>query len=192
MSNNKSSRGIAAQIRSLRTDKVSGTITGVFGLMMVGFASFGLIIVGLQRVMFSFMPKPPREDQGVPIDVVMDAIHGVWFIFFPLMIAGGIVFAIAGYYLRRGSQTARRVAQVNALLGYLWVIGYIFSCYRVIDVIAPSPEFVPAEVSRGFQWFSLVLGFFMSAGFPTGLLLVLCGSRGETASLSPEPAKQIE
>ena len=174
---------------SLRTDNLSGTITCVFGIVMIGFASFGLIIVALQRVMISAMPPMPQN--GPSVTDMMHAIHGVWFIYFPIMIVGGIIYAVAGFHVRRGSLAARRVAQGNAICGYIWVIAYSISCYQIMDIIGPPPDVLSEKASAVFQWFSIVLGTLMGAAFPTGLLYILSRPQKQTAKMLPEPAKQV-
>lgn len=49
---------------SLRTDRVSGIITWVFGGVMIVLASFGLLVTALQRVVIGAMqdmPNPVRH-----------------------------------------------------------------------------------------------------------------------------------
>jgi hypothetical protein len=170
---------------ALRTDNVSGIITGVFGVVMAGFAGFGLLIVALQRVMLSAMPPFPHDPSGVSVVDAMHAIHGVWFVFFPLMIAGGIVFAVSGFYVRRGSLAARRVAQANAILGYVWLVAYMASCHRVSDRFFPPPDLLPMPAAGVLQWVSLVMGTLMGAAFPTGLLFILSRPREQIAAELP-------
>lgn len=163
---------------SLRTDRISGIVTGAFGIVMVGFASFGLLIVALQRAMLGAMPLP-ENPQGVSVEDAIRAIHGVWFIYFPLMIAGGFVFAVAGFCVVRGSLVARRVAQLNAICGYAWLIAYAISCYQIMDVIGPPPGTLGAAANSIFLWLSLTVGTLIPAAFPTALLFLL--SRPRTA-----------
>lgn len=160
---------------SLRTDRVSGIITWVFGLVMIGFATFGILIIVIQRAMIGAMPPMPMNpnEPGVSVIDAIYAVHGIWFIFLPLMIAGGIVFAFAGFRLQRGSTAARRLAQANAVCAYVWVIAYLASCIRVMEVIGPPPGMVPGRLSLLFQFVSFVVGGLMLAAFPTGLLFVL-------------------
>lgn len=46
---------------SLRTDKTSGILTSVFGVMMCGFSAFCLLIVAGQLVVMSMMPATPQS-----------------------------------------------------------------------------------------------------------------------------------
>ena len=89
---------------SLRTGRISGIVTCISGIVMIGFAVFGLLFVVLQRLMFSTMSL---------VDMV-DAIHAVWLVYLPLMIVGGIVYAVTGWKIQGGSHFARRVAQANS------------------------------------------------------------------------------
>src|SRR5437016_2732415 len=107
---------------SLRTDKVSGIITCLFGIAMVGFASFGLLIAALQRVLISAMSPLPQSPDARSVVDGMHALHGIWFNYLPIMILGGLVFGGAGFYVTRSSLAARRVAQATAICGYVWVI----------------------------------------------------------------------
>ena len=106
----------------------------------------------------------------------MQAVHRVWFTYLPIMIAGGVVFAVAGYYLSRGSLTARRIAQANAIAGYVWLAAYIMSCYPLMDDLMPQ-GILPAPVRIAFKWFTLIFGTLQGAAFPTLLLFLLSRPR---------------
>lgn len=174
---------------SLRTDNVSGAITCAFGLVMIAFASFGLMIVALQRLILTTMPPIPQNPNTPPFSDMMHAIHGVWFVYLPIMIGGGAIYAVAGFHVRRGSLTARRVAQANAFVGYLWVIAYSISCYQIMRIIPPPPDILPEPASTVFQWISIVVGTLTGAAFPTGLLFLLSRPPAQAAKMPPEPAK---
>ena len=171
---------------SLRTDRVSGIITWVFGLVMIGFATFGLLIIAIQRAMIGVMPPMPMNpnEPGVSVIDAMYTVHGIWFVFLPLMIAGGIFFAFAGFRLQRGSTAARRLAQANAVCGYVWIVAYLFSCTRVMEVLDPPPGMVSGYLGGVFQFVSIGVGILMLAAFPTGLLFVL--SRPDNRHTKPQ------
>jgi hypothetical protein len=151
---------------------------------MVAFASFGLLLVALQLVIISAMPPMPQNPGRPSFTDMMHAIHGVWFIYLPITIVGGIIYMVAGYYMRRGSNIARRVAQVNAIAGYVWVITYSISCYQIMDVIGPPPGVLSEFGGAVFQWFSLIAGTLMGAAFPTGLLFILSRPKDQAARIS--------
>ncbi|WP_146594782.1 hypothetical protein [Novipirellula galeiformis] len=133
------------------------------------------------------MPPMPQNPNGASVADAMRAIHGVWFIYLPIMIVGGIVYAVSGFYVRRGSFAARRVAQANAIVGYIWVVAYSISCYQIIG---PPPDVLPEPASTVFQWFSIIVGALIGAAFPTGLLYLLSRPQNQGAKMAPEPAKQ--
>jgi hypothetical protein len=153
----------------LRTDKVSGIVTLIFGLLMIGFATFGLTIVGFQRLVM-------QDSQNAEMSRIvesMKAMHGVWFIYLPLMMLGGLVFAVSGFFLSRGSLAARRIAQINAICGYMWGIAYSMSCYQIMDVVMPRTPALPDSARTAFMWVSLVVGTLLNAAFPTAMLFLL-------------------
>jgi hypothetical protein len=157
----------------LRTDKVSGIVTLVFGLLMIGFASFGLAIVGFQRLVIAGTMQNPQNADMSRVVEGMTAIHGVWFIYLPLMALGGLVFVVSGIFLSRGSLTARRIAQANAICGYVWGIAYSISCYQIMDVVMPQTPALPDSARTVFAWSGLVSSTLINAAFPTALLYLL-------------------
>lgn len=174
---------------SLRTDNVSGAITCAFGIVMVAFASFGLMIVALQRLILTTMPPIPQNPGAPPFTDMMYAIHGVWFVYLPIMIVGGVIYAVAGFYVRRGSLPARRIAQANAIVGYIWAIAYSVSCYRIMQIM-PPPIDLSEPASMAFKLVTMIFGTLVSAAFPTALLLILCRPSGQAAEKSPDPATE--
>lgn len=188
----------------LRTDKVSGTITCGFGIVMIVWASLGLVILAIQRAMLETMPQrnPPP---GFPaVADIMHAAHGVMYVYLLIAIAGGIVYAVAGFYVRRGSSIARRVAQANALAGYLWIATYLISTNRLasafMEPFAAPADTVPEPMVLMFQLFAILfyalapvstfVSVQISAAFPTALLYILSRPRDQAARLLPEPAEQ--
>src|SRR4051812_6422302 len=98
----KSTKAIESDnMLKLRSDKVAGAITGVLGICLAAFASFGLLMVALQRFMFSRMPRMPPDSNGIAMEDWFQATHGIWMIYMPLMIVGGLVLAVAGFYVWR-------------------------------------------------------------------------------------------
>ncbi len=163
---------------TVRSDKVSGIVTSVFGLLMTAFACFGLLILGFQRMVILGMPQEHEDAEAAAVMKAMLAIHHVWLIYLPLMIVGGLIFVGAGWWLYRGSQVARRIAQATALGGYVWVAAYTVSCYQIMDDIMPRGLPEPARVA--FMWLSLVSGTLIGAAFPSVLLFFLSRPRGGT------------
>jgi hypothetical protein len=167
---------------SLRTDRNSGIITCIFGGVMIPFGAFGLLMVALQRLMFSTLPPIPATDpHGKLFLETMHLIHGAWLIYMPLLIVIGVVFVVAGIQLFRGSQVARRVAQVNAGLCYVWLIAYAVSCYQILptmlDLFASFPNAPPRPFLQAFAHISAVGTTLFHALFPTVLLYLLSRPR---------------
>ena len=151
---------------SLRTDKVSGVITLVFGIVLIAFATYGLLILAVQRLLMVVTPE---------MAAAVDAIQQIWVIYFPIMIIGGFVYAIAGFYILRGSLVARRIAQANAICGYAWVMAYSIRCYEVMDVIGPHNIGEPAR--SVLQWSIMFISVLSGMAFPTALLYLLSRPR---------------
>src|SRR5580765_3691317 len=123
---------------SLRSDKVAGLITGVFGLVLVVFGGFALVIVAFQRLSMSMTP-PGRSVGFEHFDEMMRAVQGAFITYLPFMIVGGLVFGVAGFYIYRGSMVARRIAQTNAVLGFIWVVAYSITSYRIMQTMVDLP-----------------------------------------------------
>jgi hypothetical protein len=151
-----------------RSDKIAGLITGTFGLVMIVFGAFGLVIVAFQRLVMSASP-PNQHASFEHFDEMMRAIQGVFISYLPLMIAGGVVFGVAGIYIYRGSLVARRIAQTNAVVGFGWIIAYMIASYRVMQ----SMHELPISQSPVFQWASIIVNLIILLAFPAALLYIL-------------------
>jgi hypothetical protein len=167
---------------SLRTDRNSGILTCICGVLMSVFAAVALLMVALQRLMLTTMPPIPTSDaRGKLFLQTMHRMHDIWLLYMPLMLAGGVVFAIAGFRLLYGSQLARRVAQINASVGYLWLIAYALSCYQfaptMLDLFASFPGSPPKPALTAFFHFSIVGTTLFQAVLLTGLLYTLSRPR---------------
>ncbi len=169
-------------LNPLRTDKVSGTLTGGFGVTMMGFSAFGLLIVVLQCAAIATMGPIPIRPDGFDFGAAMNAMHRLWFLYMPLMFAGGLVFAICGWRIYRDSVIARHVAQCNAVLGYLWGIAYTLAAVALMDQFGKHE--IPFELSpqlmAGYRWFVIIASIAFNSLFPTGLLLILPQPKQQT------------
>lgn len=145
-------------MKSLRSDKIAGILTGIFGLCVACFGGFGLAIVAFQRAIMSSVPPGPAH-----VEEMMRAVHSTWINFFPFMIAGGVIFGVAGIYVYRGSLIARRISQITAVLGIIWTFAYSIAAYRVMQTMTGLP-FTQGPVS---QWFLIVVNTIFIIAFPT-------------------------
>jgi hypothetical protein len=161
-------------LKSLRNDEASGNITCNFGIVLIKFTLFVFLIVGVQRLFF-LLPNGPAANgpPDIAFKNAIDAIHRVFIMYFPWIMLMGIIFAVAGFYVRKGSLVARRVAQFTALCSYVWIIDYTISCHEIMDVLGAPVPVIPPWAMTIFQWLSLVAGTLIGAAFPTGLLYVL-------------------
>jgi hypothetical protein len=162
----------------MRTDQFSGLFACILGVMMIAFGVFSLLMVGLQRVMLFGLPPIPQDARGIAFTKATEAIHLTWLIYMPLMIVGGLVFAVTGVGVFRGSEIARRVPQVNALLGYIWLAAYAVSCYHVWQIPFPGLNESAIDI---FRWISLISGTLGAAVLPTALLYALSRPRSTMA-----------
>lgn len=170
---------------SLRTDRTSGALTCVLGVLLAFHSSLGLIVVSLQRMLLSFIP-PSEMLEGPSMAEMIRAIHNIFLLYLPLLLAGGISFTIAGYFIRGGSLVARRVAQATAVCGYVWVLAYLASVYRSWDLFVPPMMLSEASFepfSQVFKWCSLVGNGLVAAAFPTGMLYLLSRPRAQAARI---------
>jgi hypothetical protein len=104
---------------------------------------------------------------------------------------GGIGFGVSGFHFRRGSLAARRVAQANAIFGYIWVVAYSISCYQTMDIIGPSPDVLPESASTVFQWFSIIVSTLIGSTSPAGSLHILSRPEDQDATMAPERVEQV-
>ncbi len=156
--------------QSIRSDKVAGMITGLFGLALAGFGAFGLAIVAMQRAIMSIPKTPHPEPPGFEhFDEMMRAVQDTFITYLPFMIAGGLVYAVAGFYIYRGSRVARRIAQLNIVLGVIWIIAYTITSYHVMQTMTELPIFP----GPAFQWFTIIINFIIQLAFPAALLYIL-------------------
>ena len=144
---------------------------------MVAFGSCALLMVVLQRTILSVIPPIAQDAQDTAFMSAIDAIHGVWAIYMPLMIAGGLMYAITGLCLRYASEFARRLAQINAVLGYVWLAAYAVSCYHLVPTCEKLWGLMPSPVIESFGVVSIVGTTVIFAAIPTGLLVSLSRER---------------
>ncbi|MBK8150629.1 MAG: hypothetical protein IPK58_21125 [Acidobacteria bacterium] len=116
-------------MNSLKSNKVAGILTGLFGIAVAGFGTFGLAMVALQRMMMASAPPAPPH-----FAAMMRAIQDTWITYLPFMIAGGVIFGIAGFFIYRGSSFARRIAQTTAVLGIIWIFAYSIAAHRLFKL----------------------------------------------------------
>jgi len=158
----------------VRSDKVAGVITGVFGLLIAGFGAFGLVIVAFQRLMDQAIPRNTTRNQ-LPgfehFDEMMAAVQNTFITYLPFMIAGGLIFGVAGYFIYRGSLAARRIAQINALLGFVWIIAYSIRSYRVLQTMIDLG--FPLNLSPASQLVMIIGNTIFMFVFPSALLYIL-------------------
>src|ERR1051325_4941181 len=153
-----------------RGDKVAGLITGTLGLAMVVFGAFGLVIVAFQRLMMSKMPPQPKPPAGFEhFDEMMRAIQGLFITYLPFMIAGGLVFGVAGLCIYRGSRSARLIAQINTFLSLVWIAAYFIASYQVMQTMKDFPMYQDPV----FLWASILINLIIFLAFPAALFFIL-------------------
>lgn len=167
-------------VMALRTDKTSGLLMLVIGIALTCFASVGLAMVVLQRAVALSMAAQQNSEEASFLSA-LDAIYGVWIIYLPMMVAGGFIFVICGFYVRQGSMVARRVAQIAAICSYAWIIAYAMSSYRIAAAISQAIKILPEPVGVAFLWLSIAATILISAAIPTAILYSLGRSRSHTA-----------
>lgn len=157
---------------SFRSDKNAGAIICGLGIAMIFFGASGLSLVGLQRVVITTMPRIPPGPGSANFLATMEGGHKILLIYLPLMILGGIVFAVSGIYIRRGLLLARRLAQMNTACGYVWGICYGVSCWELSSQLGPPPGMPPA-IHFPFRVFCGTGGAIMLIAIPTIFLWIL-------------------
>jgi hypothetical protein len=109
-------------------------------------------------------PSPGFEH----FDEMMYLIQGAFITYLPFMIAGGIVFAAAGFYIYKGSLLARRIGQVNALLGVVWIAAYSYASLRLMQTID-----MPIYQDPIFKWAMFAINIIFLLAFPALILYIL-------------------
>lgn len=179
-------------LESMRTDHTAGFLTGLFGMAMMGFATFGLFGVFAQRVVLASIGPIPISPDGLDFEAAAAAIHGLFLTFLPLQFVVGLLFAICGWQIYRGSRAARRFAQALACIGIGGCAAYAWSCASLLekfDQLSPFSKFSP-ELSFIFEGVMILITFLMSASFPAGLLVILRAPK-HPASSQPEPTPPV-
>ena len=157
---------------SFRSNESAGAIICAVGIVMMVLGLTILSIVGLQRVVFASMPPIPPSPGSAQFLATISVIHRIALLFMPIMIAGGIVFAVTGFHIQRGSLAARRCAQVNAACGYLWGFCFGFTSWEIGSQLGPPPGMSPTL----YFPFQIVCGIgnaLMLVAIPTLLLCIL-------------------
>lgn len=164
---------------SLRNDQTSGLLTHVLGIIISTFGTFGLVIVVLQHVFFLKQPVGPTAS-GQAIELRMRAIDELLLIYLPIMVLGGVLFSVFGYYVRHGSQWARRLAQIVAVCGFAWVIAY-FIHGRQIPSLPERQGSAPLESLKFIVDGATRIGsYLLLAAVPSFIFFVLSRPRNRT------------
>ena len=164
----------------LRTDKISGLVVVCFGMFMIVFGTFALSIILLQSLIFKTMPPIPVGPDGFDFTTTMRKMHALWWTYMPITIAGGLVFAVCGRLIYRGSNAARRIAQFNAVLGYVWGIAYAWSCSQLVDAFPVPGMVMDDSVVEVIKIGSLFLNLLFELMFPTAILFLLSRPKSQT------------
>jgi hypothetical protein len=157
----------------LRSDSTSGAVIIVLGVLAMLQGGFGFLFavamkVVVESVLANAQPPPPPdfEDTSRPI-LTAFLIH------MPLLAIIGLVLVVAGFWLRRGSQRARRVAQVTVLAGFLWLVAYSLHAYLfVFPHHQPNPMLSREAESVGMI-LSMVVSYLVGVLVTAGLLFIL-------------------
>ena len=151
---------------SLRTDRVSGILTAVLGLFITASTVASLALIGFQNLLLTRIREMPPTEAGLEFAETIGVFQDIWRVFMPPLLVGGVVYALSGYLLLRGSQRARRVAQFNTVCGLVWAAAYTVSSYRLMDTVMPPLEELPEPARMGM----IAIGLLMGAGFNFGIL----------------------
>jgi hypothetical protein len=153
----------------LRSDKFAGLTTGTLGVAMAAFGGFGLVIVAFQRWIMSLNRTPRKPSPGFEhFDEMMYSIQGAFITYLPFMIALGVVFAAAGFYVCKGSRLARRIGQINAVLGIVWIAAYSYASLRLMQTID-----MPIYQDPIFKWAMFAINVIFLLAFPALILYIL-------------------
>ena len=164
---------------SLRTDRVSGILTAVLGLFVTASALLSLALIGFQNLLLTRMSEMPPTEAGLELAETIGVFQDIWRVFMPPLLVGGVVYALSGYLLLRGSQRARRVAQFNTVCGFVWAAAYTVSSYRLMEVAMPPREELPEPARMAMVLIGLLVGAGFNFGALGGLLFVLSRPRGQ-------------
>lgn len=158
----------------IRTDKISGLITVLFGIALIVFASQGLGIIAIQRIIFTLMHSFPVDADGTAKEQrAFDAVHGVLAVYFPVMFLIGVIFAFTGYRIRTcGSILARRIAQGNTMVACVALAAYLYSCMAIIEDMRGFGVF-PEPAHSVVMAASFTTSALMAFPFIVGMFFVL-------------------
>lgn len=142
---------------SLRPDERARTacaVAALLGLAAIAFASFGLVLVGTQRLMLTAMTTH-SPDPGLGTHMAMfDALHGAWLVHMPLWIVLGTLLVATGLTVRRGTIAARWL-QVVCVFAAVELCAYVV---HLVFGILPVFERAAGLASGAFGTATRILG----------------------------------
>ena len=156
----------------IRRDATSGWITVIVGVGAAVFGAVALIFVGIHREFLNTMATHPN---GPDDDFLIGANAGYAhvFKFVPWMLLGGIILAIAGYYVRLGSAFWRRVAQLVCVSSFVWLLAVLIDGYHIFPLISPRFFQDQPSFATAFKWICIIGNGLIYSSFPLFLLFVL-------------------
>lgn len=171
---------------SFRTDVTAGATA-----VLIGVGAFGLSLCGLgvAAVYPGFANALATRPRGPSDDFLRTANASCSHIlkFYPFALFGGAVLAAAGYHLYRGSQRARRVAQLVGVLALGWIAAVLVDGYRIYPDLAPRLAREQPEFFAIFKWVALVGNGLLYSSIVFFLLFML--RRGGHADTGPQQEK---
>ena len=171
-SNPRDPMTLPVRVNALRSDKVIGSIVCVFGAVVMAFAMAGLLVIIAQTTILSRVPDAATVGGDRPREV-MAAVHSVLLVLVIGMQIGGVTCIISGFFMRRGSRLAWRIARLNAIGGYLWIALYAVGLYRIMPLFSDSGGLLPEPALRMLQLLAILMFTLLGAAGCTGLLYLL-------------------
>ena len=148
---------------------VYGGCTAVFGL-------FFLVIIFLQKLMFSAMPSTVNMmDQRL----YMETLHNIWLVFMPLLIFLSLLFLFSGYHLYKARLVGKRLTQGASIAVILWFAFYALILEVKAGAMMENTFFLNNILYIPFMVFSYLMSFVMICGYPVFLLFYLSRRRAQ-------------
>jgi hypothetical protein len=150
--------------------KVISVLTMVYGGCTAVFGLFFLVIIFLQKLMFSAMPSSVNFMNQ---RLYMETLHNIWLIFMPLLIFLGLLFLFSGYHLYKSRLVGKRLTQSASIAVILWFAFYAFILEVKAGAMMENTFILNNIVYVPFMVFSYLMSFVMICGYPVFLLFYL-------------------
>jgi hypothetical protein len=172
----------AADVESQRwTNSQIGALLLVCGLLALMFGSCGTVISAIQLIVFQLLPAPSNAQER-QFFYMLSRIQFVFLLFMPAMAIIAANLSASGWFVRRGSARAIRIARWTLIGALGWGVAYLAQIGAMLldpRMVKGMLELPPPLHPYRYIWYAIQAVFTvgMLFGPPTLLLLFLRRAR---------------